>query len=158
MHPSRFILEVTGVIYWFTGQPGSGKTTLAMALKVALQKAGHPVIHLDGEFLRELMANRDFSETGRIRNIRAGQQLAMKLHDEGIVVVASFVSPYREMREEFKKRSRVLEIYVHTTEVRGRENHFAVGFEPPSQDFLDLDTTGVSVEACIQKILHAKRA
>jgi len=156
LHPSRFILEVTGVIYWFTGQPGSGKTTLAITLKAALQKADRPVVHLDGEFLRELMANRDFSETGRIRNIRAGQQLAMKLHDEGIVVVASFVSPYRIMREEFKKRSRVLEIYVHTTEVRGRENHFAAGFEPPLQNFLDMDTTGISVEACIQKILRAK--
>lgn len=144
------------MIYWFTGQPGSGKTTLAITLKAALQKAGCPVVHIDGEFLRGLMANNDFSEAGRIRNIRAGQQLAMKLHDEGIVVVASFVSPYREMREEFKKRSGLLEIYVHTTEVRGRENHFATGFEPPLQNFLDMDTTGISVEACIQKILRAK--
>jgi len=146
------------MIYWFTGQPGSGKTTIARALKAALQKAGRPVAHLDGEFLRDLMANKDFSEAGRTRNIRAGQQLAAKLHQDGIDVVASFVSPYRTMREEFKKEGNVLEIYVHTTEIRGRENHFAAGFEPPSQDFLDLDTTGVSVEACIQKILRAKRA
>jgi len=145
------------MIYWFIGQPGSGKTTIARALKAALQKAGRPVAHLDGEFLRDLMANKDFSEAGRTRNIRAGQQLAAKLHDDGIDVVASFVSPYRTMREEFKKEGNVLEIHVHTTEIRGRENHFAIAFEPPLENFLDMDTTRVSVEECIQKILRAKR-
>ena len=44
------------MIYWFTGQPGSGKTTLAIALKSALQQRGRPVVHLDSEFLRELVA------------------------------------------------------------------------------------------------------
>jgi len=144
------------MIYWFTGQPGSGKTTLALALKAVLQKAGHPVVHLDGEFLRGLMANRDFSEAGRTRNVKAGQQLAAKLHAEGIVVVASFVSPYRDLREEFKAKGNVVEIYVHTTELRGREAHFAADFEPPQKDFLDIDTTRASVEACLQQILQAK--
>src|SRR5256885_1664429 len=142
------------MIYWFTGQPGSGKTTLALALKAVLQKAGEPVVHLDGEFLRGLMANRDFSEAGRIKNIKAGQQLAAKLHAEGIVVVASFVSPYRELREEFKSTGNVAEVYVHTTELRGREAHFATDFEPPQKNFLDIDTTGVSVEACLDRILR----
>src|SRR5437867_7352688 len=144
------------MIYWFTGQPGSGKTTLALALKVDLQKAGFPVVHLDGEFLRELMDNRDFSQPGRIRNILAAQKLASKLRSEGIVVVASFVSPYRKLRDEFKRRPDVVEIYVHTSERRGREAHFAAGFEPPEKDFVDVDTTGVSVEACVEKILKAR--
>ena len=143
------------MIYWFTGQPGSGKTTLAMALKSALQKRGHPVVHLDGEFLRELMGNKDFSETGRIRNIKAAQQLATKLQSDGIDVVASFVSPYRAIREELKRTGQVLEIYLHTTEIRGKEAYFVANFEPPQQDFLDIDTTNVSVEACLQKILQA---
>jgi adenylylsulfate kinase-like enzyme len=146
------------MIYWFTGQPGSGKTTLALALKAALQKAGFPVVHLDGEFLRELMDNRDFSEPGRTRNILAAQKLASKLQSEGIVVVASFVSPYRKLREEFKKRHDVLEIYVHTTELRGREPHFAAGFEPPEADFVDVDTTAASVAACLEKVLRAAAA
>ncbi|PYL01675.1 MAG: hypothetical protein DME19_00725, partial [Verrucomicrobia bacterium] len=90
------------MIYWFTGQPGAGKTTLAIALRAALRDRGYAVVHLDGEFLRELMANRDFSETGRFRNIRAAQQLAAKLHADGIVVVVSLVSPYLRLREEFK--------------------------------------------------------
>lgn len=143
------------MIYWFAGQPGSGKTTLAVALKSALQKRGRPVVHLDGDFLRELMGNKDFSETGRIRNIKVAQQLATQLQSDGIDVVASFVSPYRGMREELKRKVQVLEIYLHTTEVRGKEAYFVANFEPPQQDFLDIDTTNVSVEACLQKILQA---
>ena len=144
------------MIYWFTGQPGSGKTTLAMALKSALQKAGHPAVHLDGEFLRDLMTNRDFTEAGRIRNIKTAQQLAARLHADGIVVVVSLVSPYRSLREEFKKNGHVLEIYLHTTEVRGKEAYFVANFEPPQQGFLDIDTTNASMEACLQKILQAR--
>ena len=141
------------MIYWFTGQPGAGKTTLAIALKAALQKRGQPVVHLDGDFLREFMSNQDFSEAGRIRNIKAAQQLASKLQSEGIVAVASFVSPYRGIREEFKRTNRVVEIYVHTTDLRGKEAYFVANFEPPQQDFVDVDTTNVSVEVCVQKIL-----
>src|SRR5262249_49853324 len=116
-------------------------------------KRGVPVVHLEGEFLRELMDNKDFSETGRIRNIKVAQQLAAKLQAEGIAVAASLVSPYRNMREEFKRRNSVLEIYLHTTAVRGKAAYFVANFEPPQQAFLDIDTTNVSVEACLQKIL-----
>ena len=143
------------MIYWFTGQPGAGKTTLAVALKSALRKRGSPVVHLDGEFLRELTGNQDFSEAGRIRNIKMAQQLAAKLHADGIVVAASFVSPYRNIREEFKRNGDVLEIYVHTTEIRGKEAYFVADFEPPLEDFLDINTTNIPVEACLQKILQA---
>ena len=101
------------------------------------------------------MGNKDFSEVGRIRNIKAAQQLAAKVRSEEIVVVASFVSPYRGIREEFKRKDQVLEIYVHTTDVRGKEAYFVANFEPPQQNFVDIDTTNVSVESCVQKILQA---
>jgi len=149
---------VFDMIYWFTGQPGSGKSTLALALQAVLRKSGHVVVHLDGEFLREITGNRDFTEAGRTRNIRAGQQLASKLHAEGVDVVASFVSPYRNLRDEFKKNGNVVEIYAHTTEIRGREAHFAPDFEPPQKSFVDIDTTRVSVEACIGRILQARQS
>ena len=142
------------MIYWLTGQPGAGKTTLATALKSALRRQGYPVVHLDGEFLRELMGNKDFSQAGRTKNIRAAQKLAAKLHADGIIVVASFVSPYRSIREEFKTKSDVVEIYVHTNEIRGKENYFVADFEPPQYDFVDIDTTKVSVEACVERILQ----
>jgi adenylylsulfate kinase len=141
------------MIYWFTGQPGAGKTTLAIALRQRLRSASHPVVHLDGEFLREIMDNRDFSEAGRVANIRAGQRLAAKLHEEGIWVVAAFVSPYRSLRETFKTRGDVIEVYVHTTEIRGREHFFVSSYEPPLADFVDMDTTEVSVDSCVARLL-----
>jgi adenylylsulfate kinase-like enzyme len=143
------------MIYWFIGQPGAGKTTLALALKSALQGHGQPVVHLDGEFVREVTDNQDFSEAGRIRNIRTGQRLAAKLQADGITVVASFVSPYRALREEFKRQGNVVEIYVHTTEIRGKEARFAPNFEPPRDAFVDMDTTGIPVASCVAKILAA---
>ena len=148
-------LKWSNMIYWFTGQPGSGKTTLAIALKSALKTSGQTVVHLEGEFLRKLTGNGDFSEGGRVRNIKAGQQLAAQLHAEGISVVASFVSPYRDSREEFKRQGDVLEIYVHTSAIRGRESFFVAGYEPPQKEFVDIDTTDVSVEKCVRKILQA---
>jgi adenylylsulfate kinase-like enzyme len=144
------------MIYWFTGQPGAGKTTLALALKKELATQGRVTVHLDGDLLRIVTANQDFSTAGRMKNIRAAQALAAKIHDDGAWVVAAFVSPFRALREEFKRRPEVLEIYVHTAEKRGREQYFAEAYEAPLENFLDLDTTHASVEACVEKILRAK--
>jgi len=145
------------MIYWFTGQPGSGKSTLSNALKATLQAQGRKVVHLDGEELREITGNRDFSETGRVLNVTIAQRLAKKLDADGIVVVASFVSPHRWLREEFKKKCDVIEIFVHTTRPTDREAYFVKGYEPPSSSFVDIDTTSASVEECIQRILAARR-
>ncbi|PYL01676.1 MAG: hypothetical protein DME19_00730 [Verrucomicrobia bacterium] len=49
----------------------------------------------------------------------------------------------------------MLEIYVHTEEVRGKEAYFVADYEPPRHNFLDMDTTRVSVEACVKKVLQA---
>jgi adenylylsulfate kinase-like enzyme len=144
------------MIYWFTGQPGAGKTTLALALKKELAARGHVTVHLDGDLLRIVTANQDFSTAGRMKNIRAAQVLAAKIHKDGAWVVASFVSPFRAQREEFKEHGNVVEIYVHTTEKRGREKYFAEAYEPPLENFLAMDTTNVSVDECVRRILGAK--
>ena len=138
------------MIFWFTGQPGSGKTTLGKALLEKLDEA----FHIDGDDLRGLSANVDYSEQGRINNIRTAQSIAMYLDNKGKNVVVSVVAPYKWLREEFKERHNVNEIYVHTTEIRGREHYFAEDYEEPEEKFLDIDTTDVSVEACISKILE----
>ena len=143
------------MIVWFTGQPGAGKTTLALALQASLRKRGLSVVHLDGEFVREISGNQDFGAAGRIRNVTLGQRLAGKLHSEGIWVAASFVSPQRSLRERFKSEARVLEVYVHTSEIRGREAYFVPDYEVPLIDFLEMDTTGVTVDSCVARILKA---
>ena len=144
------------MIYWFTGQPGAGKTTLATALKEVLNQRGLPVVHLDGEELRVLMDNQDYSEQGRLRNIRTAQALAWKLQQEGILVAASLVSPYRAVREDFKRRARVAEVHVHTTALRGREDRFVHSYEPPLSGFVDVDTTHAAVKECVRKILQER--
>ena len=137
------------MIFWFTGQPGSGKTTLGKALLKNLEDA----FHIDGDDLRGLSANIDYSEHGRISNIRTAQYIAMYLDNKGKNVVVSVVAPYRWLREEFKERHEVSEIYLHTTEIRGREHYFAEDYEAPEENFLDIDTTDISVEECISKII-----
>tara|TARA_S200000501_G_C20509699_1_gene606348 strand:- start:236 stop:664 length:429 start_codon:yes stop_codon:yes gene_type:complete len=136
------------MIFWFTGQPGSGKTTLGKALLERLDDA----FHIDGDDLRGLSANADYSEQGRINNIRTAQSIAMYLDNKGKNVVVSVIAPYRWLREEFKEHHNVNEIYVHTTEIRGREHYFAEDYEKPEESFLDIDTTSVTVEECISKI------
>jgi len=137
------------MIFWFTGQPGSGKTTLGKALIKKLDN----VFHIDGDDLRGLSANVDYSEQGRISNIRTAQSIAMYLDNKGKNVVVSVIAPYKWLREEFKERHKVNEIYLHTTEIRGREDYFAEGYESPTENFLDIDTTDISVGDCIEKIV-----
>ena len=137
------------MIFWFTGQPGSGKTTLG---KVLVDKLGN-AFHIDGDDLRGLSSNVDYSEQGRINNIRTAQSIAMYLDNKEYDVVVSIVAPYKWLREEFKERHEVNEIYLHTTEIRGREHYFAEDYQKPDENFLEIDTTNVSVEECIVKIL-----
>ena len=138
------------MIFWFTGQPGSGKTTLGKALLEKLDD----VFHIDGDDLRGLSANVDYSEQGRISNIRTAQSIAMYLDNKGKNVVVSVVAPYKWLREEFKERHNVNEIYVHTSEIRGREHYFAEDYEKPGENFLEIDTTNISVEECISRVLE----
>ena len=140
---------IENMIFWFTGQPGSGKTTLGKALIERLNNA----FHIDGDDLRGLSHNVDYSEQGRINNIRMAQSIAMYLDNKRCNVVVSIVAPYRWLREEFKERHKVNEIYLHTTEKRGKEQFFAKDYEPPQANFLDMDTTNVSVEDCINQIV-----
>ncbi len=132
------------MIYWFTGQPGHGKTVLSLLLKDYLVKNYHRnVIHIDGDDLREIFENKDYSKEGRIKNIVFAQQLAQFCQTKGFDVVVSLVSPYKETRESFKEkmRGKIQEIYVHTTEPRGREDFHVKDYEPPTDEFIEVDTT-----------------
>jgi adenylylsulfate kinase-like enzyme len=127
------------MIYWFTGQPASGKTTLVNNLLDHFGKTN--TIIIDGDDIRDIFQNKDYSENGRRKNIERAQDLALFLDKKGFTVLVSLVSPYKDQRESFKKLTNVVEIYVHTTEDRGR-NHFHVeNYEPPTENYIDMDTT-----------------
>jgi adenylylsulfate kinase len=140
------------MIYWFTGQPGSGKTTLALELIKHLP--AETTVHIDGDDLRDIFKNKDYSEAGRRKNIERAQDIAKFLSIKGYSVVVSLVSPYKDQRENFKSENQVTEIYVYTTEIRGRE-HFAVNdYDPPTENYLDLDTTNQTIEETTNKLLN----
>jgi len=144
------------MIYWFTGQPSSGKTVLSKALKENLEiKFYKNVFHIDGDDIREIFDNKDYSKDGRYKNIILAQQITKFLHLKGYDVVVSLVSPYKELRENFKKElgTNIKEIYLHTTEIRGREQYHTLDYEPPIDNFIDIDTTNKTINECIEKIL-----
>ena len=143
------------MIYWFTGQPGHGKTTLAKAILDHLAAEGIEAFHVDGDDLRALTTNADYSRGGRENNIRRAQLLAHYLQSKGHTVVVSLVAPYRDIREELKAAADVTEVYVHTTETRGREEKHASDYEAPLTNFIDIDTTGKSVEESLQEVIAA---
>ena len=104
--------------------------------------------------LRELFDNKDYSEQGRRKNIELAQQLALFLHKKGKNVVVSLVSPYKEQRELFKVKleNAIKEVYVHTSEVRGREQFFVEDYEPPTENYIDMCTDNITVAECVEKI------
>ena len=140
------------MIYWFTGQPCAGKTTLADLLKK--EKPG--AFRIDGDDMRELFSNKDYSARGRIDNVGTAQRIAHYLHNQGRDVIVSLVSPYVDQREEFKTLlgDNIKEIYVHTTEPRERDHFKAIAYTPPLENYIDIDTTKDSINESFEKILN----
>ena len=140
------------MIIWLTGQPGSGKTTISK--RILWDKPG--VFHIDGDDLRDLFDNKDYSEVGRRKNVELAQQIAQYLHKKGNDVVVSLVSPYKDQRDKFKEKmgDNLVEVYVHTTEIRGRENYFVSDYQQPVENYFDLDTTNETVEESVKKLLE----
>lgn len=128
------------MIYWLTGQPGSGKTTLSTWIQASFPNKS---MVIDGDDIREIFVNKDYSEEGRKKNIEKAQTLSKFLHHKGYTVIVSLVSPYREQREDFKKEmgDNIIEIYVHTTNDRGRNHYHVSDYQEPIENFIDCDTT-----------------
>jgi adenylylsulfate kinase len=146
------------MIIWLTGQPGSGKTTICEEI---LKIRDYRVFHVDGDDLRDLFENKDYSETGRRKNIELAQQIAQYLHNQGKDVLVSLVSPYKDQRDKFKEKmgDNLVEIYIHTTEIRGREDFFVKEYEKPTERYLSINTTNESVEESTKKVLdYAKNS
>jgi adenylylsulfate kinase len=118
------------MIIWLTGQPGSGKTTLCKRMMLNM---GSDVFHIDGDDLRDLFDNKDYSEIGRRKNIE-----------------------YKDQRDKFKSKmgNNLIEVYVHTTEIRGKESFFVQDYEPPTENYIDIDTTNVSINDSANIILE----
>ena len=149
------------MVYWFTGQPSAGKTTLGSKLhnflKTEKRNWRRDVFHLDGDDLRELTVNKDYSPEGRINNIRNAQMIVQYLHNNGCDVVVSLVAPYRWLREELKEGigfGDFQEFYVHCSDARERDHFHAKDYEAPEIEFTDIDTTKDSPDVSFSKIIN----
>ena len=147
------------MIYWFTGQPGAGKTTLADMLKEELEKGRnfvYKVLRIDGDDMRELFSNKDYTIKGRVENISTAQRIAHYLHNQDKDVIVSLVSPYIDQREDFKKLlgENIKEIYVHTSDKRERDNFKSIAYTPPQSNYIEIDTTFDAPIESLKKILE----
>lgn len=128
------------------GQPHSGKSTLAAELDFH---------NIDGDSLRELFSNKDYSREGRIKNLNRASDIAHYINSVEDSVVLSLVYPYKEARDYLKSLTNdILWVYLTYSGERGRENFHVKDFEAPDEeDVLSLDTSKLSIEECVNAIL-----
>lgn len=101
------------MVYFITGKQGAGKTHYASNLAKELKEKGFPVANIDGDEWRLLHSNKDFTDSGRLKNLKSAAKQAQKLEKDGFIVILSFIAPKREWRylmREYWKTSRVIYI------------------------------------------------
>jgi adenylylsulfate kinase-like enzyme len=151
-------------LYWFTGQAGAGKTTLAILLKSKLEKQflNKKFVILDGDEIRELFNNKDYSKEGRLSNVGMVQNCCRFLIKNDIVPIVCMVSPFAEQRKDFCNEVKGIEIFVECSEIRGRENfHIDYYEKPKNMDYevwlsfnnsLKIDTTNKTPNQSFKKL------
>ena len=161
---------------WFTGLSGSGKSTIANLLEKRLFDENLHTYLLDGDNLRHGL-NRDlgFTEADRVENIRRVSEVARLMLDAGLIVIASFISPYSSERLMARKlflEGEFIEVFVDTPlseceqryvkglyakARRGELKNFTgidSAYERPEHPELVLDTCAMTAEACVQHIVQ----
>ena len=160
-------------VIWFTGLSGAGKTTIAEELIIKLKKQGIKAEHLDGDSVRTIFPKTGFQKQDRIKHIKQVGYLASKLEANGIFVVASFISPYKESREFVRNLCNdFVEIHVSTPieicenrDVKGLYKKARNGeiknftgindpYEVPINPELSVDTSNISIEKAVEIVLN----
>jgi adenylylsulfate kinase len=163
-----------GFTVWFTGLPCCGKTTIADQVAIVLKKKDYTVERLDGDVVRlGLTSNLGFSKKDRDENIRRVTFVAKMLTRNNVIVLATFVSPFREQRRNARKEiERFVEVYVrcpveicmkrdvkgmYQRALEGKIKHFTGvddPYEEPEHPELILNTDTESPEESVKKVLQ----
>jgi adenylyl-sulfate kinase len=163
-----------GFTLWLTGLSGAGKTTIAVALEQILRARGVRVERLDGDTVRQgLTRDLGFSKEDRDKNIERVTFVAKLLSRNGVGVLASFISPYREARHQAREQTtNFIEVYVHAPlevcierDVKGLYAKAISGdlkeftgisdpYESPETPEITVYTDRESVEESVEKIIR----
>jgi bifunctional enzyme CysN/CysC len=161
-------------VVWFTGLSGAGKSTIANRLEAELYRRGHHTYLLDGDNVRHGL-NRDlgFTDADRVENIRRVAEVAKLMVDAGLIVLVSFISPFRSERRMARAlfdEGQFLEIFVDTPlsvaeerdpkglykkARRGELKNFTgldSPYEPPEHPEVHLETVTMSVEEATRRV------
>ncbi len=163
-------------ILWFTGLSGAGKSTIANACEQALFLRGHHSYLLDGDNIRHgLNKDLDFTDAGRVENIRRIGEVAKLFVDAGLIVVTAFISPFRSDRRlvrDFVKPGEFVEVFVSTPleicEGRDAKGLYAKAregtiknftgisspYEAPESAEIEIDSSKLSVAECVDRVIR----
>jgi len=128
------------------GQPHSGKSTIA--------KEFSNFLNIDGDQLRELFVNNDYSREGRIKNLNRASDIAHFINSTGKDVILSLVYPYEEARDYLNNLTNDVKwIYLIYDGIRGRENFHVKDFQPPiTEKYLLIDTSKLNLSETVKSI------
>lgn len=169
-----------GLVVWFTGLPGSGKTTVASRVAGKLREAGYRVELIDGDWARRTVSlGAGYTREERRVHLHRIAWVARLLARNGVVVLCSFVSPYRDVRRMVRgiveEEAPFLEVYVkcsleeairrdpkglYAKALRGEIRHMTGiddPYEPPENPDLVVDTERDPVEVNVEKVLELLR-
>ncbi len=169
------LLHQKGLMVWFTGLSGSGKSTIAIALERELHQRGLLCRILDGDNIRcGINNNLGFSEEDRVENIRRIAEVGKLFVDTGIITIAAFISPNNNLREMAARiigENDFVEVFVSTPleecerrdvkglyakARRGEIKEFtgiSAPFETPDHPDIELDTSVISLEESVNRLL-----
>jgi bifunctional enzyme CysN/CysC len=190
LHPVPPILLETNVahaalkrqkpcVVWFTGLPGSGKSTISNLLEQRLRALGRHTYLLDGDKIRQgLSKDLGFTEADRAENIRRVAEVAKLMADAGLIVITAFISPYRNGRwtaRRLMETGEFIEVFVDTPlEVaeqrdpkglyrkarRGELKNFTgidAPYERPEHPEVRVDTTRTTPEQAVDQVMDRLR-
>ncbi|MCD6187546.1 MAG: adenylyl-sulfate kinase [Desulfuromusa sp.] len=165
--------EIPSFVLWFTGLPASGKKALADTVCQQLVQDKLKVERLDSLDVRPLFPETGFSPEEVNRHVKRAGHLCAMLEKNGIIVVASFVSPYRQSRVFARERAaNFIEVYMNTTvtacEQRDTKGHYAkarsgeyqnfpgvdIEYEEPVNPEIVIDVDNLTLEESAELIVH----
>ena len=178
-HDKETLLGQRGIVLWFCGLSGSGKSTIASGVEHVLHDQGRFTVRLDGDNLRTgLNANLGFSDEDRLENIRRTAEIAKILASNGVIVLCSLITPHGIHRDlargvlgpdfaeihvkasfEACEKRDVKGLYAKAA--KGEVAHFTgrdSSFEEPQNPDLVLDTESLGIEDAVSEVLEFLRS